>query len=150
MIRVSCRTVLVETDLLKKFHCVGQHRRPAWAPRVLPTSYLTKALLDVQPAKEDTSKQLEVMDKPANQVTTEQLRQAHRVCLHMLLWGEAGFASRADSMTKTIDVEMPDSATVVQVHFDNKSHSSGYQRGYVLCCRHGRAPAGYPACFRYV
>ena len=79
---------------------------------------------------------------------SDALRQAHAMCVHVLLGGEGGLLGRAD-VGREMLVEVD--GTVIKVHFDRCSHASGHQRGYVRCLRHGPVDqGGHPACFKYM
>ena len=71
------------------------------------------------------------------------------MCIHVLLGGEGGLVTRS-GLGRVISAKV-DEATSVKVHFDRFSHSSGHQRGYVRCLRHGPVEkGGHPCCFKYI
>ena len=141
-LEVYYRGLLKITDLPKLLSLIqlAEAAKPDWE---------MKALVDDAPPDINEGIPAIQDEGGAGGADADALRRAHAMCVHVLLGGEGGLLNRAD-MGREMLVEV-DAGTVIKVHFDRCSHSSGHQRGYVRCLRQGPvADGGRPACFRYM
>ena len=97
-----------------------------------------KLMQDEAPADEDGTNHLD------DQVicAAPQLRLDHAVALQVLR-GSVGIAAPHD-IARTFTVAAGGRVGTITVTFDNSSHSSGHQRGYVSCSRGMRGACGHP------
>ena len=101
-----------------------------------------KLLQDEAPADEDGT------NHPDDQVicAAPQLRPDHAVALQVLR-GSVGIAAPHD-ITRKFTVAAGGRVGTITVTFDNSSHSSGHQRGYVSCSRGMRGACGHQVSFQ--
>ena len=105
-------------------------------------SDILKLLDDEPPEDEDSFNRTDAIVP----VARPQLRPDHAVALQVLRGGADVAAPQ--NITRKFKVAAGGRVGDIMVTFDNCTHASGHQRGYVSCCRGGRGAHGHQVSFK--